>query len=125
MKLSSELLTEVAHMRKAYFLFVFFVLILAYLRLDAHADSFSCKDGIISTDDRSADVAAKCGDPDFRDSHQEEVTQRLDTNTKQKVFITVEEWTYNLGPNQLMRIVVLKNGKVAEIRTGNYGYLKP
>ncbi len=91
---------------------------------NAHADSFSCEGGIVSTDDRSSDVMAKCGSPDFRDSHQEEVVQRLDQDTKQKLYITVDEWTYNLGPNQLTRIVVLKNGRVAEIRTGSYGYIK-
>ena len=112
-------------MRKAYFLPALFVLILILFWIDASADSFSCKGGIISTDDRSADVVAKYGDPDFRDSHQEEVTQRLEINTRQKVFIMAEEWTYNLGPSQFMRIVVLKNGRVAEIRTGNYGYIKP
>jgi hypothetical protein len=112
-------------MRNAYILPAFFVLTFTLFWLDAYADSFSCPGGIISTDDRSADVAAKCGDPDFRDSHQEEVTQRLTADTRQKIFITVEEWTYNLGPSQFMRIVVLKNGRVAEIRTGNYGYVKP
>lgn len=90
---------------------------------NVHADSFSCEGGIVSTDDRSSDVLAKCGPPDFRDSHQEEVVQRFG-NTKQKVYINVEEWTYNLGPNQFIRIVVLKNGRIAEIRTGSYGYIK-
>jgi len=88
---------------------------------NVHADSFSCPGGIVSTDDRSSDVLAKCGPPAFRDSHQEEVVQGFD-DTKQKVYITVEEWTYNLGPNQLTRIVVLKNGRIAEIRAGSYGY---
>jgi hypothetical protein len=91
---------------------------------NAHADSFSCDGGIISTDDRNSDVMAKCGTPDFRDSHQEELVQRLDDDTKQKLYITVEEWTYNLGPNQFTRIVVLKNGRVVEIRIGSYGYIK-
>lgn len=90
---------------------------------NVHADSFSCEGGIVSTDDRSSDVLAKCGPPDFRDSHQEEVVQRLG-DTKRKVYINVEEWTYNLGPNQFIRIVVLKNGRIVEIRTGPYGYIK-
>ena len=110
---------------KPYILIALLILTLTLLWLDAYADSFSCGGGIISNDDRKADVVAKCGDPDFRDSHQEEVTQRWDRNMNEKIYITVEEWTYNLGPSQFMRIVVLKNGRVAEIRTGNYGYLKP
>lgn len=110
---------------KPYILIALLILTLTLLRPDAHADSFSCKGGIISTGDRKADVMAKCGEPDFRDSHQEEITQRLNTATHQRVYMTVEEWTYNLGPSQFMRIVVLQNGTVAEIRTGNYGYIKP
>ncbi len=90
---------------------------------NVHADSFSCEGGIVSTGDRSSDVLAKCGPPDFRDSHQEEVVQRLG-DTKQKVYINVEEWTYNLGPNQFIRIIVLKNGRIDEIKTGSYGYMK-
>jgi Protein of unknown function (DUF2845) len=107
------------------FIFVCFLsLMTAVPWFNVHADSFSCEGGIVSTDDRSSDVLAKCGSPDFRDSHQEEVVQRLDDDTKQKVYITVEEWTYNLGPNQFTRIVVLKNSRIAEIRTGSYGYKK-
>jgi hypothetical protein len=110
---------------KPYILTALLILSLTFLWLGAYADSFSCKGGIISTGDRKADVMAKCGEPDFRDSHQEEIAQRLNTATHQRVFITVEEWTYNLGPSQFMRIVVLQNGTVTEIRTGNYGYIKP
>ncbi len=88
------------------------------------ADTFSCGGGIISTGDRSMDVLAKCGQPDSKESHQEELSERLDDNTKQKIFVTVEEWTYNLGPTQFMRIIILKNGVVTNIRTGNYGYTK-
>jgi hypothetical protein len=112
-------------MQKLHLFGVLFALALTVLSLNAHADSFSCEGGIISTGDRNSDVMAKCGSPDFRDSHQEEVVQKLDADTKQKIYITVEEWTYNLGPNQFTRIVILKNGRVAEIKTGNYGYIKP
>jgi hypothetical protein len=112
-------------MKKIALLSCFFALLLAVFCITVYADSVSCTGGIISTGDRSADVYAKCGSPDFRDSHQEEVVQRIDADTKKKVYITVEEWTYNFGPNQLIRILVLKNGEVVEIRTGNYGYQKP
>jgi Protein of unknown function (DUF2845) len=88
------------------------------------AASLSCESGIISTGDRSIDVLAKCGAPDSKESHQEELGERLDDNTRQKTFITVEEWTYNFGPTKFMRIVVLKNGVVVNIRLGNYGYSK-
>ncbi len=99
----------------------FLFLMTAVPCFSVRADSFSCEGGIISIDDRSYDVLAKCGQPDFRDSHQEEVVERFN-GAKQKVYITVEEWTYNLGPNQLTRIIFIRHGRVAEIRTGSYGY---
>lgn len=33
-----------------------------------------------------------------------------------------EEWTYNFGPNQLMRIVTLENGYVVDVDTGRRGF---
>jgi hypothetical protein len=88
------------------------------------AASLNCSGGIVSVDDSRADLLMKCGEPDAKESHEEELVSRLDDGTKQKLFITVEEWTYNFGPSQFMRIVALRNGKVAFIRTGNYGYTR-
>ncbi len=36
--------------------------------------------------------------------------------------VVIEEWTYNLGPYQLMRVVRIENGRVAEVKTLGYGY---
>jgi hypothetical protein len=36
--------------------------------------------------------------------------------------ILVEEWTYNLGPNRLMRVVRFENGVVVEVTRLGYGY---
>jgi hypothetical protein len=87
------------------------------------AATLDCSGGIISEGDSRTDLLIKCGEPDAKESHQEELTERLD-GTKHKSYITVEEWTYNFGPTRLMRIVTMKNGKVAFIRAGNYGYTK-
>jgi hypothetical protein len=108
-------------MRKLIIFVCLLPLITVVLCFSVYADSFSCAGGIVSTGDRSFDVLAKCGQPDFKDSHQEEIVQQF-AGTKQKVFINVEEWTYNLGPNQFTRIIVIKNGRIAEIKTGLYGY---
>jgi hypothetical protein len=34
----------------------------------------------------------------------------------------VEEWTYNLGPNRMMRVVRFENGIVVEVTHLGYGY---
>jgi len=88
--------------------------------------SMKCGDRIVSVGDSTADVVAKCGEPAWRDKWEETIRERLDDHASPKVYITVEAWTYNLGPNQFLRIFTLRNGKVTDIRTGGYGYeVKP
>ena len=82
--------------------------------------ALSCDGGVITTGDRSSDVLAKCGAPDYKESHQEELSQRYDSNTRAKVFITVEEWTYDFGGTRLTRIVTIKNGTVTDIQETHY-----
>jgi hypothetical protein len=36
--------------------------------------------------------------------------------------VVIEEWTYNFGPHQLIRVVRLENGVVAEVKMLGYGY---
>ena len=88
------------------------------------ADSISCDSGIVSSGDSAVNLIMKCGQPEWKDSHQEESTDQFNPNLKQRTYITVEEWTYNFGPQQFMRIVTLRNGVVAGVRTGQYGTSK-
>jgi uncharacterized protein DUF2845 len=100
---------------------------LALLLLLPHAGltaTLDCGGGIISEGDSRADVLAKCGQPGSKESHDEELLERPGPGARRKTFITVEEWTYDLGPARFSRIVTLRNGKVTDIRTGNYGYGK-
>jgi hypothetical protein len=70
----------------------------------------------------SGDLSMRCGEPAWRDKWEEVIRERSDDDTARNVYITVEDWTYNLGPNQFLRIFTLRNGKVADMRTGGYGY---
>jgi hypothetical protein len=88
---------------------------------NACADSLDCKGGIVSVGDSRVNLLIKCGDPDWKDSHDEELIEHLDNRSRNKIIITVDEWTYNFGPAQLIRIVTLKNGQIAAIRTNGYG----
>jgi len=110
-------------MKKTVVLFGFLQLI-AMPYFDTYAIALDCSGGIISAGDSRFDLLKKCGEPDFKDSHDEEFFESFSRGVGRKIIITVEEWTYNFGPRQFMRIVVLKNGKVADIRVGNYGYSK-
>lgn len=88
----------------------------------ANADSISCDGGIVSNDDSVVELLMKCGQPRWKESHQEEFGSRLAPGVKQKTIVEVEEWTYDFGPQQLLRIVTIRNGVVAGVRTGHeYG----
>jgi hypothetical protein len=76
-----------------------------------YAGTLNCNGGIVSSGDSRVDLVIKCGKPDWKDSLYGENSG-------------VEEWTYNFGPSQFMRIITIRNGKIANIRTGGYGSLK-
>jgi hypothetical protein len=101
--------------------FLLNILLLCAVPAYASGTTFSCARGIVSAGDTAVDLIVKCGEPDWKDSHQEEVTDRIDRNFRHTTYITVEEWTYNLGPQQFMRIITIKNGRITRIRTGQYG----
>lgn len=84
---------------------------------NAHgSDSWRCGSRIVSVEDRAAKVLAVCGEPDFRDVFYASHPQGLSTVAE------VEHWTYNPGPNQLIRVLKMRNGRLADIETGGYGF---
>ncbi len=103
---------------------LYFLALMAMPYVNAYAETIDCKGGIISVGDSRVDLVTKCGEPDWKDSHDEVISERLDSDTKRKVIVVVDEWTYNFGTSQLIRIVTMKNGRISDIRTGNYGYSK-
>jgi hypothetical protein len=89
-------------------------------------NQFQCGAQSVSVGDSAAEVVAKCGEPAWKDEREEIIREQLDDDTVRKVYITVEDWTYNFGPNQFLRVFTFRNGKVTDIRTGEYGYeVKP
>ncbi len=81
-----------------------------------------CGDRVVSVGDSATDLMAKCGEPASKNKWEEVIRERLGDDTARKIYITVEDWTYNFVPNQFLRIFTLRNGKVTDIRTGGYGY---
>ncbi len=102
---------------------VFHVLFLITLipSLTVAAAEYRCADKIISVGDSSAELYLKCGEPDWKQSNNEEVVTRDVYDEKHKTIITVEEWTYNLGPDRFTRIFAIRDGRVTDVRSGGYG----
>lgn len=89
------------------------------------AHAFRCGTRIITRGDHSDKILRFCGEPA---SVQTRISQRAYVADFGRVFpgvveeVVVEEWTYNLGPHQLIRVVRLENGFVADIKHLGYGY---
>jgi len=91
----------------------------------APAHAFRCGARIITRGDHAEKMLRYCGEP-------ASVQSRLQTRQYMSHLgrpypkiveeVLVEEWTYNLGPKQLMRLVRLENGFVEEIKLLGYGY---
>jgi len=82
------------------------------------AETFRCPNGdLVATGDQIGEVAIKCDKPTLV-ARREEPSETF----KGKVqYITVEEWTYNKGPNDFIYTLVFRNGLLAEVRSGGYG----
>jgi Protein of unknown function (DUF2845) len=104
--------------------FLCLLVLMAMPYVNAYAESIDCKGGIVSTGDSRVDLVTKCGEPDWKDSHDEVISERIDSDTKRKLIVVVDEWTYNFGTSQFIRIVTMKNGRITDIQTGGYGYSK-
>lgn len=111
------------------------ILLLACLILPVSAQAFRCGNRLVEVGDRRSEVLSSCGAPTWVDSWDEDRLERYfappyTTGNKQRavrvplytnVRVTVEEWTYNFGPTQFIRILRFENSKLVDITTGDYG----
>jgi hypothetical protein len=95
------------------------------LLASAPAQAFRCGTRIITRGDHAEKILRFCGEPA---SVQTRLSQRAYVADFGRVLpgivedVVIEEWTYNFGPHQLMRVVRLENGYVAQIKHLGYGY---
>jgi hypothetical protein len=102
------------------------VLAVALLAASLPAHAFRCGTRIIGRGDHVTKLLEFCGEPA---NVQSRYAQRSLVGNFGRVYVPsyveevlIEDWTYNLGPYQLMRTVRLENGVVREIRNLGYGY---
>ncbi len=83
----------------------------------AHAGaSIRCGSKLVSEGMLSAELLAICGEPDFRD------VWAPPGGTVLGYIAPTEEWTYNLGSSQLLRVLRIRNGRIDRISTEGYGF---
>ncbi|QRK07900.1 DUF2845 domain-containing protein [Archangium violaceum] len=92
------------------------------------AATLRCGNNLVSDGASRSDVLLKCGEPMARESRTESVgektkqkTDESTTTTEHVVQKTIEEWTYNFGPQRLMQVAVFENGRLVDVRSGGYG----
>ena len=97
----------------------------------AAADSFRCGSKLVTDGDSTDKVEALCGAPSS--VRRSEVMQRPIRwyrgrpyyTSYEPVPIPVEYWTYNLGPNKLMRRLKFEDGLLVDVETLSHGYHPP
>ncbi len=80
-----------------------------------------CNFDIISLGSTTAEVNARCGEPDLIDQRYETITRRI-AGGRRQVTVTVDEWTFNLGPTRFMRTLTFRNGNLVDIQTNEKGF---
>jgi hypothetical protein len=107
---------------------VFAMVIAALWTLGAAADSFRCGTHLVTDGDSIDKVAALCGPP--TDIQRREILQRPIRwysgspyyTSYEPAPIPIEYWTYNLGPNRLMRRLKFEDGLLMDVETLSHGY---
>jgi hypothetical protein len=97
----------------------------------AGADSMRCGTRLVSDGDSTSKVEALCGVP--TDIQRKEILQRPVRwyrgrpyyTSYEPIPIPVEYWTYNLGPNKLMRRLKFEDGLLVDVETLGHGYYAP
>jgi hypothetical protein len=92
------------------------LLLLALAGPAVAADSMRCGSRLVATGDSAAKLLGVCGEPALRDAWQAPGGYGLGTLAE------VEEWTYNFGPQQLLRLVRLRQGRIERIEAEGYGF---
>jgi len=81
----------------------------------------------VEVGDRKIDVLMKCGPPTLKDERSEErfhslLADRDKIYEERQSYVTLEEWTYNFGPNYFIYFIKFENGRVHKVESGDYGY---
>jgi hypothetical protein len=92
--------------------------------------SIRCRAGLVSQGDARIDLLGKCGSPALEERRVDErwvvsstrVDHRGEVSVGRRVFIVIDEWTYDLGTHDFIHVVTLENGRITGIVRRSWGY---
>jgi hypothetical protein len=94
------------------------------------AAAMRCGTHLISEGDTAGKLRRHCGEPadvDRRTAFRAPIIWRFGRPYQVpggEIEVQIEFWTFNFGPNQLMRRVKLEDGRVTQIETLSHGYVE-
>ena len=116
------------------------LMLVLVLLLAEPAFALRCGNRVISDGDPMIKVKKYCGEPDavqtrsivrtglprsrtrVDDPDAPPLDDELLVRDRSYVEVLVEDWTYNFGPNKLMRLIRFENGVVRDIEQLGYGF---
>ena len=81
----------------------------------ALAGSMRCGSRLVGEGDLAAELLAACGEPALRDPWSFQLPRG-------GYVADIEQWVYDFGPSQLLKLVRLRDGRVVEFETDGYGF---
>jgi hypothetical protein len=100
------------------------------------ADGMRCDGKLVSNGDTMYDVQGRCGAPDAVRQHvelrtirtwvegpcfRENGVLRCGQFVEQTIQVVVDEWTYDFGPQTLIKLLTFEQGRLLRLATGSYG----
>ena len=95
--------------------------ILIPLFLAGNAFCFPCNEEPAYPGDTMKQVAAKCGDAVLQDRRTVTREEENEDGVKSSTVTNIDEWTYDVGSQELAQSYRFENGKLVEIRNRGYG----
>jgi uncharacterized protein DUF2845 len=75
-------------------MFVSLFLLAMFVSWSAEVQAFRCNGGFSDLGATKAEVQAKCGEPMLKEERKEELLVNIADETKQKISIIFDDWTY-------------------------------
>jgi len=97
------------------------LVLLGHIRPALAASSLRCGARLVGEGQTIDDVYARCGEPTERTVSTAFVTVRVSCDVSVTRAVPVENWTYNLGPKQFVRLLTFRDGRLIAIDEGSYG----
>lgn len=91
-------------------------------RASEAGSNLRCGNRLVSDGDPMEEVFRRCGEPTFRTASTDYISVETAPGVVVTRSIPVETWTYNRGPREFVRYLKFRNGRLAQVTEGGYGY---